>query len=268
MIMSSLMTLIGPTSRGHTSCLLSSFLWCCVVLLCMLIILPGAHSYCGRTEEEAYSGSLTYNYPRSFFSSWTDYPYGKNLNCEVLFKAYYDGDGVKLEFKKLDVEPPIYPGDYGSCRDKIVVYDGDSTLDTVLATLCGEKTTTVESKGRYLLLTFTTDSHETSDRGFSVVYSKIDRGGSDKRFSLGPGKLAAIIIPSVLFYGCLFYLVYRRCKVAQNIRRNLAATGHTPEDMQIAMATMMDQASRQPLTSTTANRGGRPRVGMNQILLE
>ena len=52
------------------------------------------------------------------------------------------------------------------------------------------------------------------------------------------------------------------------VRRNLAATGHTPEDIRMALTTVMDQASRQPLSTTTANSSGQSQAGMNQILLE
>ena len=33
-------------------------------------------------------------------------------------------DGVRLAFDWTDLEPPERPGDYSTCRDKIVVYDG------------------------------------------------------------------------------------------------------------------------------------------------
>ncbi|GFN91199.1 hypothetical protein PoB_001770500 [Plakobranchus ocellatus] len=86
----------------------------------------------------------------------------------------------------------------------------------------------------------------------------------------GTGKLVAfIVLPSILIYGLMFFFVYRRCKYAQRVRRNLAATGHTPEDIRMAMATMVDQASRRPLTSTAAARNRHENnADVTQILIE
>ncbi|GFR68189.1 hypothetical protein ElyMa_000270600 [Elysia marginata] len=52
------------------------------------------------------------------------------------------------------------------------------------------------------------------------------------------------------------------------IRRNLAATGHTPDDLRMAMASVVEQASRRPLTSDTNNTSGGNSNNMNQIFLE
>ena len=47
-----------------------------------------------------------------------------NLKCEVLIYSIWAADGVRLAFDWTDLEPPERPGDYSTCRDKIVVYDG------------------------------------------------------------------------------------------------------------------------------------------------
>lgn len=241
------------------------------LIIVSALFLSGAHCYCGKTEKTAYSSHLTYRYPRSFGTSFGQSylsAYDEGLYCEVLFKPYYDGDGVRLRFVSVDLEPPRISFDFITCSDKIVVYDGGSPNDPILTTLCGTRTATVESSGSELLLVFSSD-HKTGGehKGYAVEYERIDRGGSDRSSGLGAGTLAAIIVPTVLFYACIFYLVYRRCKTAHNIRRNLAATGHTPEDLRMAMASVVQQAQRQPLTSTTAASNGHS-TDLNQVFLE
>ncbi|GFO17778.1 hypothetical protein PoB_004428300 [Plakobranchus ocellatus] len=99
----------------------------------------------------------------------------RNLFCKVTFKSHYDKDGVKLVFDRVDLEPPRISGDYSTCEDKIVVYDGPSQSDRMLATLCGNRVVTIESTGNKLLLVFSSDG-DNSDRhlGYTVTFSRID----------------------------------------------------------------------------------------------
>ncbi|GFR68169.1 Gag pol protein [Elysia marginata] len=153
-------------------------------ICCSSVRSKGTYSYCVRSDKTAYSGELTYSYPRSFGYGWSDDldSYDENLRCMVDFKSYYDGDGVRLRFKEVDLEPPEHPWDFDTCRDKIVVYDGERTSDPVLTQICGSTTPSVESSGSHLLLVFTTDSQTRGNhKGFSVVYSRIDRNRSTLR---------------------------------------------------------------------------------------
>ncbi|GFO29532.1 cub and zona pellucida-like domain-containing protein 1 [Plakobranchus ocellatus] len=143
-----------------------------------------------------------------------------NQFCEITFESYYNGDGVKLVFDRVDLEPPRLSGDYSTCQDKIVVYDGPSYSDPLLTTLCGMRTVTLESKDSSLLLVFSSDGYKNGAHlGFSVSYSSIDRGGSDSASGVGAGTLVAIILPCLFIYALLFFVVYKRCKYAQRVQQ-------------------------------------------------
>ncbi|XP_035828401.1 uncharacterized protein LOC101854753 isoform X2 [Aplysia californica] len=176
-------------------------------------------AYCGRTEYEAYpSGSLTFSSPGFTNSFRSDEGY--------------------------DVTR------YVRCTDKVRVFDGTSTDAALLGEFCGTETPTFESTGNTLLMLFETDNVDNDDyRGFTLEYEALDWGGSESSSSssFSAGTIVAACIPAIVIYAILFLVVYKKCKNAQRIRRNLAATGHTPEDLRNAMVTMLDQASRGPL---------------------
>ncbi|GFS24146.1 cubilin [Elysia marginata] len=101
--------------------------------------------------------------------------YEKTATCEMLFKPSSSTDQVKLAFGSVDLDPPETPGNYTTCRDKIVLYDGDSTSAPILSTICGGRTPTVLSKDNSILLVFTRDpANNRSDRGFSLTYQAFE----------------------------------------------------------------------------------------------
>ncbi|GFR85798.1 CUB and zona pellucida-like domain-containing protein 1 [Elysia marginata] len=140
-------------------------------------------SLCGqeRIEETAFFGPLlssffyfpedTYSEP---YSASSLYRYEKNITtCEILIKPSTSSDRVQLDFKTVELDPPEIAGDYSTCRDKIVLYDGDSTTSPMLSTICGGRRPVIESDKNNILLVYTRGGASNHwDRGFSFSYRR------------------------------------------------------------------------------------------------
>eukprot|EP00057_Strongylocentrotus_purpuratus_P007249 XP_011661723.1 PREDICTED: deleted in malignant brain tumors 1 protein [Strongylocentrotus purpuratus] len=108
----------------------------------------------------------------TFTSPYYPGSYDNSMNCEYLISTTDEQQVVYVTFEFFDLESQ------STCNyDSLTVYDGTSTSDPVLATLCGNTIPdSLTSSGMSMFLVFKTDSSVTRN-GFSASYQAVESGG-------------------------------------------------------------------------------------------
>ncbi|RUS88893.1 hypothetical protein EGW08_003332 [Elysia chlorotica] len=204
----------------------------------------------GPMQLTAYGDPENVTYPNFEDEGYRKRIYKGTLRCGVLFNSFFTSDHVKLVFHEVNLEPPAIRDDYGTCGDKIVLYDGNTTYTPVMDTICGDRTLTVQSTGGQLLMVFTSSKSYKRDYGsFSLSYERVDK----KYSSSGGFNIAwtTIAIPILAVASCLTRCAYQKCKMmAAEQEMQQVYGGYTPP------AAQADPTSQQPLNPSAAYSNG------------
>ncbi|XP_011674329.1 uncharacterized protein LOC586545 [Strongylocentrotus purpuratus] len=127
----------------------------------------------------------------TFTSPYYPGSYDNSMNCEYLITTTDEKQVVYVSFEFFDLESAT-----NCIFDSLKVYDGTSTSDPLLATLCGDTIPdSLMSTGMSLFLVFKTDGSIIGP-GFSASYQALESGDCGHTFTAMNGILSSPNYPS------------------------------------------------------------------------
>uniref|UniRef100_A0A2C9LPI9 CUB domain-containing protein n=1 Tax=Biomphalaria glabrata TaxID=6526 RepID=A0A2C9LPI9_BIOGL len=179
--------------------------------------------------------------------------YFSNKTCQVLVRAAYDEDIVKITIKEANLE---LRG--STCVDKVILYDGSSPMDVVLGEFCGTEKPSYQSTGHTVLVSYSINSKNSRlPKGFKMEYYSLDRGGYEaykSSKSISVGTIVGIVVTAVIVYCLIFICVYRHCKrrATQSSGNNSSATA----DLGVTTLNLLESTNQQALNHKHKSSNG------------
>lgn len=170
---------------------------CSTIFVCLLLAVPLCQSQFETGDDHeflAYNNPSTTTFIKHLMKS-SGPTYANRSVCRWTLKAADKDDLVQLSFPEFNTK--LASND--NTEDCVVIYDGDSTQDTMLADVCDTNPGEYTSTGRYMLVVYRRGDGGGS-RSFVLEFKSVDVLKTSKilRIAAGVGPVLAALVMSLL----------------------------------------------------------------------